>query len=219
MKLALIIMGEMNVGKDTLALQFKALAEAEGRTYERRAFADPLKRIVADIACLGRGTLPSTTLASLHDQAQKLAPYLVAGNGSVSELPCPKQMGFGDVPLTRRRLLQWLGTDVLRAHLGADVFIHAATHDVTADVVAFTDARFANEVRSARDAMELRGYKVVVIRVTDPCAVNNGPVHVSETDALVSVADDVTVLNTKADGLGHLAATAAALWASPVFTE
>ena len=74
-----------------------------------------------------------------------------------------------------RRLLQHLGTDGIRTHLGEDVFVRAAMNKVDpAALNVFTDVRFGNE----SDAIRASGG--VVVKIERPGGRRVAGEHVSE---------------------------------------
>lgn len=86
-----------------------------------------------------------------------------------------------------RRLLQAIGTDGVRAHLGADAWVRAfdLARDRRADTVA-PDVRFPNE------ADHIRRHGGLVIRIDRPGV---GPVNGHVSEDVDTIAVDATVVN------------------------
>jgi hypothetical protein len=152
------------------------------------------------------------TVQTCLDDATKEAPlclFVALGDGGV-ELSVPMIMhNGGERTVTPRALLEWLGTDVMRAKIHSDVWLNAATAPLkpaAAPRVVFTDARFPNELEQGSDMLRARGYTPVKWRVVDPHEVPPSvPQHVSAT-AADALPVDATIVNDKTAGLTALAA-------------
>lgn len=152
--------GYAGVGKDEAA---KGLIAAG---WTRQAFADPVRSMALAIDPLVQG-----------------AGHVDSLSWFVGQVGWDRAKAIPDV----RRFLQRLGTDGVRAHLGADAWVRAfdLARDRRVDTVA-PDVRFPNE------ADHIRRMGGIVIRIDRPGV---GPVngHVSEqVDGLVV---DATVVN------------------------
>lgn len=152
------ISGYARSGKDTLA---QYLIE---RGYEHRAFAAPLKGMLAALD------------PTLGGSRGRLSAHLTTvGWEGVKQLD------------EARRLLQRLGTEAGRKHLGEDVWVERLFRTPSAGRIVISDVRFPNEA----DAIRERGG--IIVRVARPgvSAVN---AHPSET-ALDDYEPDLVVVN------------------------
>jgi hypothetical protein len=142
------ISGYARVGKDTFA---DALVEHDG--YVKRSFAEPLRQVLyAQNPLVGA----SLTLAEVVDH--------IGWERAKDEHP------------EVRRLLQVLGTEAARTHLGDDVWVNAAVDalDLKADRYVFADVRFPNEA----DAILQLGGIIVRIERSGVGPING---HATET--------------------------------------
>jgi hypothetical protein len=141
--------GRAGSGKDyTFAILKRLFPEAK-----KISFSDPLKKILvaADPYISHRERLSHALLAAANFEEVK--------NESIEV----------------RRLLQHLGTDGMRKHLGEDVFVDAAMRNVDPTAVnVFTDVRFANE------AERIRREGGVVVKIDRPGGRRVVGEHVSE---------------------------------------
>lgn len=159
------LVGKARAGKDTAAATLVALG------WQRVAFADPLR-----------------------DMAYAVDPHIeIAGNRGhsflrlsavVDAVGWEKAKSYPDV----RRFLQRLGSDGVRDHLGADLWVAAAMARVDRPTV-FPDVRFPNEA----DAIRARG-GIIVRVVRREHLTGEQADHPSET-ALDGLEPDATVCN------------------------
>jgi hypothetical protein len=142
------ISGYARVGKDTFA---DALVEHDG--YVKRSFAEPLRQVLYAQNPLVSSSL---TLAEVVDH--------IGWERAKDEHP------------EVRRLLQVLGTEAARTHLGDDVWVNAAVDalDLKADRYVFADVRFPNEA----DAILQLGGIIVRIERSGVGPING---HATET--------------------------------------
>lgn len=160
-RLILGLAGHAGAGKDAAA----AALVAEG--WVRVAFADKLKQVAYAL----------NPLVFFRGEIQRLQTVVDTYGWEVAKQE-------PDV----RALLQRLGTDAARTHLGADVWVDAAFNDLPPDVnVVITDVRFPNEVEQVRKA----GGSVALVSRPGVGPVNG---HVSES-ALSHLAPDWDVIN------------------------
>lgn len=167
------IAGVARAGKDTLARLISS------RGYEHRSFAGPLKGIlyalnpVVPLMVDAVEERPLDEPVVVHDRIAHL----------VDAVGWEEAKGVEDV----RRLLQRLGTEGGRHHLGDDVWVETLFRSPSSGRVVVSDVRFPNEARAIRD----RGG--IVARITRPGiqAVN---AHASE-HALDDFDFDVEVVN------------------------
>lgn len=155
--------GYAGSGKDCAAAGLVAAG------WTRQAFADPVRSMALAIDPLVVWPLFSPDPVRLS--------LLVAKRG----WPVAKQ-----APEVRR-LLQTIGTDGVRAHLGADAWVQAfdLARDRRSDTVA-PDVRFPNE------ALHIRRMGGIVIRIDRPGV---GPVNGHVSEAVDGLEVDATVVN------------------------
>lgn len=155
--------GHAGAGKDAAA----AGLVAGGWT--RQAFADPVRSMALAIDPLVEWDVFSHNPVRLS--------LLVAKRGWHVSKQCPEV----------RRLLQTIGTDAVRVHLGEDAWVQAfdRARDRRADTVA-TDVRFPNE---AHHIQRMGG---IVIRIDRPGV---GPVNGHVSEAVDGLSVDAVVVN------------------------
>jgi len=206
------IRGAMGAGKDTLAAEIIR----HFPQYGARNFAAELRAALSIIT-----GLPAAQTVSAADKRADLsgvpvkAPVLLARVSSaverVTQRPCGARVA-GEIfraltgtdaglagpevtiPMTVGRLLQVLGTECFRAHVGADVWADALIYAWERDgcpPVVVTDARFPNETAAIRRA---GGVVVHVRRSGAGRADGREPAHASER-ALDSEAADFVLDN------------------------
>lgn len=187
MKHLIILCGRAGAGKDTFA---DLLVERFG--YKKIAFADTLRDVALEIwngFSKITKTIPSLKLEDLVSQASK--------NSQIESLV------LDDEAFTPRKLLQWIGTDVLRKHIGEDVWIRTLLRKTeNIDKIIITDCRFVNEFFIVSEDMKNRGYKMTMIRIVDPDFIIPEREHISETSLndLISFSD-VEIINSKRHGI------------------
>lgn len=157
------ITGHAGSGKDTAAAGLVAAG------WKRQAFADPVRSMALAIDPLVEWDVFSHNPVRLS--------LLVAKRGWHVAKQCPEV----------RRLLQVIGTDGVRAHLGADAWVRAfdLARDRRADIVA-PDVRFPNE------ADHIRRHGGLVIRIDRPGV---GPVNTHASEDVDAIAVDANVVN------------------------
>ena len=212
------INGQIESGKDTFFEFIPCQSKA------RLAFADPLKREVAEflagtpvatlssrVSHLGNVTIPQ--LQAMHDE-RVLAhntPIIVIGKGGslfwADEAALFSAMHDRTLKECFRTLMQWWGTEYRRAQDPA-YWIKAAQAQVHllegTEFVCFTDMRFPNEAQLVTD---LHGHTMRLRRpITDKTGPNR---HVSET-ALDEWPFAFIIENT--EGLDELKDSACWLW-------
>jgi len=160
------IAGYARTGKDTLA----AIFERYG--YERRGFADPVRAILYALDPLVR----------IDDGVASVAQLVDAFGWEEAK-------AYGEV----RALLQRLGTEGGRRHLGENVWVDTLLRTPSAGRIVVSDVRFPNEA----DAIRERGG--IVVRLTRPgvSALND---HPSE-HALDDYEFDYRVVNESVENL------------------
>lgn len=157
------LIGRKTSGKDTLCNFLREEATTTTK-FIRMAFADRIKEV-----CAKMFAFPDTT--AFHDQRAK---------------ECVHPEYYHKSP---RELMQWFGTEVVRAHLGPDFWISRLAMDVenalntyeTYDKVTIcvTDVRFLNEAQFLIDKF---GAKLVYIDADDRLGPIPDDAHVSEKE-------------------------------------
>jgi len=154
-------------------------------------------------------SLAPLTLDTCLGDATKEAPlhaHITLGNDVEIRVPLVFVNGT-EKGVTPRSLLEWLGTDVMRANLRDDVWLAAVTEPLapaTTPRVVITDARFPNELLDGAAALEAKGFTVVKWRLINPHEAPPAvPQHVSAT-AADAVPVDETIVNDKTRGLAAL---------------
>jgi hypothetical protein len=157
-----------------------------------------------------RARIDPIALHTFLDDATKESPIHLNVDGTL--VPLKFACGAGGAgagkTLTPRAYLEWLGTDVMRARLGDNVWLDSALSQVVAERcnkgVVITDARFPNELEYGASVLRAKGFAVRTWRVINPHEVPpTGPQHVSAT-AADAVPVDVTITNYKSHGLEAL---------------
>lgn len=152
-------LGRKRSGKDTSAEILKEILDERGITYHELAFADPMKKTLADMF--------SVSEELFHDQSKK-ETKCVLGKYSPRELLC------------------WYG-DMMRGRFGDDFFVNATKKVIeekleTVDAVIVTDLRFPIEAYYLIDAGAAFFY-INRDKVLGPMPSNS---HSSETSVYVS---------------------------------
>lgn len=163
--------GKSGVGKDYLA------SILEDRWFfKRMSFAEPLKRICAELFGWGPWDIG-------WEKKQEMLPFW--------------GLNLGPDYLTPRAVLQTVGTEIFRKHVHTDfwVMVMARRLSDTADQnVVITDVRFPNE---ARMIQEMGGKVVRVVRCSAPQLPTAQAEHASETALDVFQAFDGYFVNNK----------------------
>lgn len=169
-------MGKAGSGKDTCCNLLQVLAREQGLKASRVGFADPLKRVCADIYCFAYD-VPRKAFYGSQEEKREYQPNMGGRSG--------------------REVMQFIGTGGFRT-ITDDVWIaylvkHArimARYGV--DLVIVSDVRFRNEA----DALRSLGATIIKVKrdqVDGP--LNEGiPGHVSELEQ-DSIDADVEILN------------------------
>lgn len=224
------IEGHKQAGKDTFAERLTAR-----RGYTRIAFADPLRRVALSIDPVIIPLDPDVTpryadqpdpnldarfrrvvqdeleiaQGGTAEQARSalraLNPYVGIGQRLCDVIP---EIGWDaakeSIPEVRR-LLQYLGTECIRAHYGDDTWASRGLSEAARvdGPVVITDVRFPNEARAIQDA---GGYLVRIMRSDRD--VSGDRAHASEAlidllPADLEVANDASIAHLwrKADAL------------------
>ncbi len=180
-----LLSGAEGCGKSTLAHHLST-----DHSFLELSFAEALRETMVDLwevitKNITMNLSPIFTMAiepfsieASHDQSRKNGPMHIYTKGASTEMravfPAPES---GDVSraLSHRWLLQHIGTEVLRRHLGEDVWANAVVskireHERRASGplrVVISDCRFANELRCLRAALPSDSYTVVHARINE----------------------------------------------------
>lgn len=155
--------GYATAGKDAAAAGLVAAG------WKRQAFADPVRSMALAI---------NPWILDEYGDRLGTIEEVVLKSGGWDNAKCHPEV---------RQLLQRLGTDAVRAHLGADAWVRAfdLARDRRADTVA-PDVRFPNE------ADHIRRHGGLVIRIDRPGV---GPVNGHASEAVDGLTVDATVVN------------------------
>jgi len=157
------ICGYAQVGKDTLAAE---LVEREG--FHRVAFADAMRNVLYalnPIIEVPRRFFMNGAWWPLNGKTNKRLAEIIDEYGwDVAKVEYPEI----------RQLLQRLGTDGGRAHLGEDIWVRTALDNQQAENLVVPDVRFPDEAKAIKD----RGGIIVRIKRDGYEPVN---AHISET--------------------------------------
>ena len=152
-KTIILVSGNAGAGKDTVFGMIKDLIP-DIRQY---TFAASLKHIVKDLSKIFLNAEFDVESMNSLEYKEAIRPEFTVYDQN------------GPRPLSIRHLLQNIGTEVMRNHLGADVFINATLDQIESDpdekVVAITDLRFPNELSRVRQFCSEKRYKLIVIKV------------------------------------------------------
>lgn len=91
-------------------------------------------------------------------------------------------------PLVLRKLLQIIGTDILRKQLGDDIFAKTILNKIQVEfntvfgeqIVFITDLRFPNEQKCIEDYCKNSGYKCITIYIRRTVSLSDTYLHISE---------------------------------------
>ena len=185
----LLLCGKAGSGKDTSfeilkKLMAKYHPEVDIKQY---AFGRPLKEIVVQTTRLYSGL--ELSVEAMNDLSYK-------------ETPIPDyniHVSGGTEPLVVRKLLQQIGTDILRKHLGDDIFARAIVNQIEQDfetaikptLAVITDLRFPNELETVQAYCDRACYEcqiVFIMRINKDSVSHN---HSSESyyDQLITKTD------------------------------
>lgn len=155
-KTIILISGNAGAGKDTVFGMIKDFIP-EICQY---TFAASLKNIVKDLSKLFLNADFDAYQMNLLEYKEQLRPELTIYDES------------GPRPLSIRYLLQNVGTEIIRNHLGEDVFVNSVISQIESHpdqrIVAVTDLRFPNELLGMKKFCSRKGYALVVVKVKRP---------------------------------------------------
>ena len=139
------IVGFIGAGKNTVSSVFKR------HGFREESLASPLKDACAHIFAWPRALLDGVTEKSRHWREKPDTFWSLA-------------LG---TPVTPRKMLQWLGTDVFRNSLHRDIWLMSLLRRIRSQAgsVVITDVRFPNEIDAIK---RLGGVVVRVKRGPDP---------------------------------------------------
>lgn len=205
----MLIEGRKGSGKTTVG---DLLAKDHG--FSEVALAGPLREVAVTVfnavaRMMGMRLSTPLTTVLCEDQATK-EQSLSALVGAAD----PDAVGGWPAPLflegklaTPRWLLQWLGTDVCRTHMGDDVWVRAALDAILRSGqrrVVITDVRFHNEATALPALLEAEGFQVVRLRIINPAeAPLPADAHASERE-IDTLPYDTAITNDKSEGIDAL---------------
>ena len=199
------VAGKMGVGKDTASA---VLVEKHG--YVRISLADPLRKMALSTAKTLLG-IEDALLSWFVDPEKKGETFSVLSETTLSE-----RVGG----LTPRFVMQQLGTEIVRKHLGQDIWVDTAIkkmkelcalhfdHPASAVTVpnfVVSDWRFPNEKKRFDETFWLVPFGIHVVAATadEGAAQDDARKHVSET-ALVGFDMDKTIISDRRAGAAAL---------------
>lgn len=158
-----IFCGLAGSGKDTSYNFFKKILQQKYPDYtiQNYAFGNSLKEIVSDVTELYTGErFPVSNMESLEYKEKSHPEYNI--------LVANEQQ-----PLVIRTLLQQIGTNILRKHLGDDIFADCVVKKIKQQfkhhnqIAIITDLRFPNEYKCVErycDERDLKFYTIYIER-------------------------------------------------------
>lgn len=185
--------GKARAGKDTTAQFIGAWAAEQGWSWERVAFADPLKRSAA--AALGA---PGDAIEACNQLKQDGWFVTVEGPSLRGDVTVAKQR------ITGREFLQRYGTEAHRDIFGPEFWVEATERRLgrmagAVNIAVVTDVRFPNEAEMIR---RHEGEVWQVVREENPDALSGGlEAHASEAGVPERLIDRVIIND---HGLDHL---------------
>lgn len=173
-RLAVLLTGVSGVGKDTVAAALTA-----GHGFRRLAIGDALKDVCHALAARlwEDEALPR---AAFDDPERKTRVFDEGGAGPRARF-------------SPTRLCYELGTCVLRAHLGEDVWVRALLRGAEAagDRIVVTDVRFPADLEALRAHLVARGFRVLLARIVpapdEPRPALPADAHVAELPAELEI--------------------------------
>lgn len=177
-KKVILLSGKKGSGKDTSAGFIQSYLESKGKTVLTLALADSLKYVCLDLHRFFYGS--DLTIDSFYNSKDTQFDALCSGG-----------------PTTLRNIMQTVGTDIIRKHLGDDVFVDAVKNRIlnTAyDFYIVTDCRFDNEIN------KLKGDYSAVIEIVRN-SIQSIDNHVSEQGVSETLVDFRIINNGTLDHL------------------
>jgi hypothetical protein len=163
--LVVMLAGRKGAGKDEAA-QYILRKYAHLHPI-KLAYADCLKDVAFDLIQSFYGTDLPIIRSDFDDPVKK-------------EAPIPGYTFHGQ-PLTIRRVLQVVGTDILRHHLGANIWLHSVYQKIRhaakyTDLIIISDCRFENEITEMESLLQQVSmnqssdprYKILSLRINRP---------------------------------------------------
>lgn len=162
--------GKSGAGKDTAADILTWKLSSESKKYTRLSFANPIKDICSGIFGWDRNLLN-------HDPSYKEGNTVF---GSDEPDPACRMLG-----MTRREIMQKIGTECFRNGLHTDFWIIAMKLSILrgdyndCDYGIITDCRFMNEINFVK---EMNGILIRIDRMGDYDTLTNKSSHLSENE-------------------------------------
>lgn len=194
MRNIIIIHGKKGAGKDAVADYIHTTCG-----YCKTSFADPLKRTCVDILNALANVCPIVTLASFNNQSLKeasigIGPYGRDSPGMYTSVVYDddsilRSYKSGVVEMTPRRVMQFIGTDVLRKHFGPNVHVNSMIDTIRANPdtdYVIPDARFMNELTTLIQTFG-QTHNITTIHLSRPVSpVNQFSIYDGDSDTHVS---------------------------------
>lgn len=179
-------LGRKGAGKDTASECLRKRVEARGEIFLSFSLADPLKEICQ--AVVERTFACNISREHFYDPSLK--DVAVVNSPSV----------WNGRPLVPRKMMQELGTDILRHHLGDDVWVDALIRkienalakisDESSVVISIPDIRFPSEVERLT-----KWRPVTLVKIIRGVHLDENSVHVSETLS-ENIQPDILIMNS-----------------------
>jgi hypothetical protein len=179
-KTVVLFCGSAGSGKDTSFNFMKKYIEETNNSIimSHFSFGRPLKEIVVDLCKL---------FINENYSVESMDNYMYK-----EEVRPEHTIYFEDNekghPLVIRKLLQIIGTDIIRKQLGDDIFAKTTLYKIDKQfntligeqIVFITDLRFQNEQKCIKDYCKNHGYKCCTIYIRRNIALEHTHQHVSE---------------------------------------
>ena len=176
-KTVIMLCGSAGSGKDT-SVNFIKKHMSKSIDISHFSFGRALKEIVVDLCKLFLNENYSFEEMDNYGYKEKVRPENTI-------YPLDNENGE---PLVIRKLLQIIGTDILRKQLGDDIFAKIILNKIDTlfktimkeQIVCITDLRFPNEQKCIIDYCKNNGYKCITIYIRRSVTTSDTYLHTSE---------------------------------------
>lgn len=176
-KTVIMLCGSAGSGKDT-SFNFIKKHMSKSIDISHFSFGRALKEIVVDLCKLFLNENYSFEEMDNYGYKEKVRPENTI-------YPLDNENGE---PLVIRKLLQIIGTDILRKQLGDDIFAKIILNKIDTlfktimkeQIVCITDLRFPNEQKCIIDYCKNNGYKCITIYIRRSVTTSDTYLHTSE---------------------------------------
>jgi dephospho-CoA kinase len=176
-KTVIMLCGSAGSGKDT-SFNFIKKHMSKSIDISHFSFGRALKEIVVDLCKLFLNENYSFEEMDNYGYKEKVRPENTI-------YPLDNENGE---PLVIRKLLQIIGTDILRKQLGDDIFAKIILNKIDTlfktimkeQIVCITDLRFPNEQKCIVDYCKNNGYKCITIYIRRSVTTSDTYLHTSE---------------------------------------